>query len=161
VEFNRELGAGTELRLFFPRASVLDSQAVEPAFKETILLVEPDDKMRGAARFILSRHGYRVIEADSAATAEVLWEVQGPKVDLLLTDFPLVTGHGGAELAERLRRTRPNLKVVYTSGSNLRGEEIDQGLISKPFSPVLLVQTVQSHLASALPASSLPVSPSF
>jgi len=68
---------------------------------------EPHDRSRDLARYILSRRGYQVIEADCAATALVLWESGASVADLLLTDLTLPGGKGGAALADRLRSENP------------------------------------------------------
>ena len=69
-----------------------------------------------------------------------MWRQQGDEVDLLITDIVMPDGMNGVELAERLRRSRPELKVIYTSGylADLSREDIarhhSDAYIAKPFS---------------------------
>jgi CheY-like chemotaxis protein len=100
----------------------------------------------------LNRHGYRVIEAECGPTALFLWESKGMAVDLLLVDITLSEELSGRALAERLRETRPELKVLFTFGTDETGNPQDAALaeesqfILKPFSPERLLQGVQDCL---------------
>src|SRR5204863_6821597 len=121
VEFTTEEGTGTEFRVFFPCASLSQIatqkkvQPIAPSVRETVLLVEAKERVRGLARFVLERQGYRIIEAENGPTALFFWESQGANIDLLLTDLNLPGEVSGVELAERMRKTKPGLKVVYTA----------------------------------------------
>ena len=156
IEFTTHARVGTEFKIFLPCAPESTNTDATPAApaKGTILLVEAEERTRALARFVLDRHGYRIIEADCAATALVLWAGQGASVDLLLTDMNFPNGLSGCDLALQLRQSRPGLKVVYTSGAN--GDTADQDpalweglkIISKPYSPDTLLQAVQDSLDS-------------
>jgi two-component system, cell cycle sensor histidine kinase and response regulator CckA len=166
VEFTSELGVGTEFRVFLPCApsqtgttseSGLKQEALPavPAVRrETVLLVDPHDRVRSLARFVLDKHGYQVIEADTGPTALFLWEWQSAQIDVLLTDFKLSAGFSGPQLAKQLCEAKPGLKVVYTCdcSPDADGEVAmpmeGQRFVSKPFSPDRLVQTVEACLAT-------------
>jgi DNA-binding response OmpR family regulator len=158
VDFSTELGFGTEFYVFLPRASTQPSQAPMAPLSETILLVEPDDKARGVARYFLTRSGYRVIEVDSSATALGLWEGQGSKVDLLVVAENLPGDISGHDLAQRLRQTRSGLKVAYIFDPNVERDghtpAMPEGpeIITKPFSPERLLAVVQTSLGRRLPS---------
>jgi PAS domain S-box-containing protein len=159
IEFITEPGAGTEFRVFLPcapaSASLDDakSRSTAPTIKGTILLVEAEDRVRALARFVLNHYGYRVIEADSSATALVLWAGQASMVDLLLTDLNLPGEVSGAQLADQLRQARPDLKVVYAADEQSSAESQDPApsdgskYIPKPYNPEDLLQTVQGLLS--------------
>jgi two-component system, cell cycle sensor histidine kinase and response regulator CckA len=122
IEVTTEVNAGTEFRIFLPRAadSSLPAQdqagtSLRPA---TVLLVEPEDRQRGLARHILQRNGHLVVEADSGSVALVLWESRAAEIDVLLTDFNLGGEITGSELAVRLQKAKPGLKVIYSLASN-------------------------------------------
>jgi DNA-binding NtrC family response regulator len=117
-----------------------------PPSQETILLVEPDGKARGLARFVLSRQGYRVIETDCSSTVLALWESESTNVDLLLTDVALPEGISGNALAEQLRQTKPELKVVYTFGTEDEVPMLDEEIIPKPYTPDKLLQAIRNCL---------------
>jgi CheY-like chemotaxis protein len=120
--------------------------------KETIMLVEDEAPVRHLTRSVLDRFGYNVVEADCGAAALALWEQNGSKVDLLLTDMIMPGGITGRDLADKLRQTRPDLKVVYTSGysPSRAGQDLKilEGLkfVPKPFSPNQLIRAIQTSL---------------
>ena len=68
-------------------------------------------------------------------------------------------GMNGVDLAERLRRGRPSLKVIYTSGylADLNREDIlrhADAFIAKPFSLMELARLVRRTLDGGEPAVS-------
>src|SRR5262249_37405585 len=133
-------------------SSPAEIQAATNVVRGTVLLVDPDDKSRGVARYVLNRHGYRVIEADSGALALMLWDGQARNVDLLLTDMVL-PGSSGFDLASQLRQSRADLKVIYAcanesemSSQNLPGEN---KYITKPYRSEQLAECVEAFIPSA------------
>jgi two-component system cell cycle sensor histidine kinase/response regulator CckA len=112
---------GTRFDVFLPTADRLPetraagAPTVPELGTEAILLVEDDAAVRAFTRTVLQRHGYRVYEAESSEAALARFGARGSAVDLLLTDL-MLTGIGGAELAQLLRRTQPSLPVLFISG---------------------------------------------
>lgn len=121
VQVDSELGRGTTFKVYLPRvneAAVECRSAVAASTAggtETILLVEDDDQVRAAARNILRRSGYVVIEARNGGEALLICEKHPERIHLLLTDvvMPLMSG---PELAKRLVAQRANLAVLCMSG---------------------------------------------
>jgi CheY-like chemotaxis protein len=147
-------GSGTEFRVLLPCISEsllpsgAETQGAGSLQRGTILLVDPDERARGVARYILNRHGYRVVEADSSSIAQLLWDGQARNVDVLLTDFVL-PGGSGFDLANQLRQRRPDLKVIYACGSESEGADANPVLpedgivISKPYQSEKLIECVE------------------
>jgi CheY-like chemotaxis protein len=145
--------------VFFPCATASQIatqnkvQSDAPPVRETVLLVEGKDRARGLARFVLERHGYRIIEAENGPTALFFWESQAGQIDLLLTDLKLEGGITGVELAERMRKTKPALKVVYTADCGVDAEGKQPAslegaqFVAKPFRPDRLLQALENALA--------------
>lgn len=155
IEFSSEPGEGTEFRILFPcppEAALLAETEAATRPQATILLVEGEDRVRSLARSVLNWCGYRVIEADCAATALILWNGEALNIDLLLTSVNLPGDLSGHELADRLRQTRPNLKIVYASEACADGEPAETktlngaGLVLKPYRPQSLLEAVQAVL---------------
>jgi len=119
---------------------------------ETILVVEDEATVRILACSVLRQYGYTVIEAGSGAEGLSVWEKHGKDVDLLLTDVVMPGGLTGIELADRLLKKRPGLKVLLTSGYHR--EAIETGdpalrkmsFLPKPFSPEDLARAVRKAL---------------
>jgi hypothetical protein len=160
IEVESTVGAGTCFRVFFPAAAAPQQPAPSrhgkaPAVRggsETVLLIEDEPAVREFAVAVLRTHGYRVLQACSGVEALEVWKWHGPRIRLLFSDMVLPDGLSGAELAERLRRDSPALKVVLTSGYT--PETLEHGLkppagavfIHKPYKPRVLAQAIRDAL---------------
>jgi DNA-binding NtrC family response regulator len=119
---------------------------------ETILLVEDDEQVRVVARGILRKQGYKVLEACNAGEAMLLCEVSGA-IELLLSDV-VMPQMSGPELAKRLGKARPEMKLLcmsgYTDDSIVRHGvlEGDIAFLQKPLTPDALSKKVREVLDS-------------
>jgi two-component system cell cycle sensor histidine kinase/response regulator CckA len=85
-------------------------------FERTVLVVEDDESLRKVATSVLKRAGYRVLEASDSDEAAQLWRSEFSQIDVLFTDI-LMPNLSGPELARELLAVRPDLKVVFSTGS--------------------------------------------
>ena|SRR5579862_3441087 len=111
---------------------------------ETVLLVEDEVFVRNVTREILQAAGYRVLSAGDALAANRLYDEYGPEVDLLLTDMTL-PGENGGELAARLRRQNPELRVLLMTGYADQIavlEDAGEEYLLKPFGSNVLLRKV-------------------
>jgi PAS domain S-box-containing protein len=166
IEVDSQIGRGSEFRVFFPRVGLatpisapLSMPAPPPRGRETIMVVEDEAGVRALVLKLLQDLGYKVLQAQSGPHALDVWRQQGDDVDLLITDIVMPDGMNGVELAERLRRNRPGLKVIYTSGylADLSREDIarhSDAYIAKPFSLAELGRLVRRTLDGGEPAVS-------
>jgi signal transduction histidine kinase/DNA-binding response OmpR family regulator len=159
VEVTSSVGVGTTFRVFFPALKQAATEAEEEAApagetgggRETILLVEDEPALRELVSTILKSYDYRVIEAETGVQALKIWEEQRGAVDLLLTDMVMPGGVSGAELAQRLRQKKADLRVIYSSGysSEIIGQNLSENdtvFLPKPYRPPQLVQRVRKSL---------------
>ena len=157
VALYSELGRGTCVKLFFPRApggapaTGGDTAGDVAGGAETILLVEDDAQVRRFASGQLRSLGYEVIEAQQASQAlEIIHG--GRTFDLLFTDL-VMPGMSGRDLVEQARKLRPDLKVLYTSGYTenalIHQGRLDEGvqLLAKPYRREQLARRVRAALA--------------
>ena len=106
--------------------------------------------VRELACEFLKSAGYSVLEAKNGAEALETIASNTTTIHLVLADI-IMPRMGGAELAERLKKERPELKVLFMSGySEHAGEETGQippqAILSKPFSIATLISRVREVL---------------
>jgi two-component system cell cycle sensor histidine kinase/response regulator CckA len=163
IFFSSELGKGTVFRIFVPRyvpaAGEAKPQVAEPAGPEisdltgtaTILLVEDEEAVRAFAARALASRGYQVYEASSGVEALEVMKEAGGKVDLVVSDV-VMPELDGPSLLRELRKTRPELKIIFVSGyaedafrKNLPEKEAFH-FLPKPFSLKQLAVAVKETL---------------
>jgi CheY-like chemotaxis protein len=152
-----EPGRGATFKVYLPR---VDEEAESfrvlpvaeaPGGSETVLLVEDEAAVRDMVRQLLAASGYTVLEAQSPEDALLLGERHPGPIHLLLTDV-VMPAMGGRELAERLRGSRPELKVLYISGYTdnaiVHHGVLDEGMafLQKPFTRQALARKVRAVL---------------
>jgi CheY-like chemotaxis protein len=151
-------GRGTTVRIYLPvTKATLEQRPVEAppahggAGTETVLLVEDNDSVRDMAAKALRRRGYVVHEAHDAEEA-IEWSMKsGIRPQLLVTDV-VMPGLSGPNLAARLLRENPRLRVLYMSGytddaASVHGNFWDGvPLLQKPFTPAALAEQVRLAL---------------
>ena len=154
-----EVGKGTVFRIYLPRLLQAEAPAkVQPPLatarggSETLLLVEDESSLLSLVRNVLSRLGYRVLEASSGVKALEVWKENHGRIDLLLTDMVMPDGMTGRELAQRLHQDNPRLPVIFTSGysADVAGKDfpLEKGstFVAKPFTPLKLANVVRDSL---------------
>lgn len=158
VNVYSEVGRGTTFRIYLPRILNAPDQKNQWASlaaiggSETVLLVEDESVLRMTVQTVLSRLGYRVLEAANGREALEVWEKNRGAIRLLLTDLMMPGGMSGKELAEQLLLRDPQLKVVYASGysAEIAGKDfpLEEGVnfLTKPFESHKLAQTIRKQL---------------
>jgi len=113
---------------------------------ETILIVEDDDLLRAQAERTLRGVGYQVICA--AGGDELLTELDAlPPVQLLFTDLMMPGAVSGEMLAREIRRRRPEVRVLFTSGRAGPGGDVPGGhFLAKPYRRDALAAMVRKVL---------------
>ncbi len=152
-----EVGKGTTFKVYLPRVTDVAGEVAPPppavaaAGRETLLVVEDDDMVRRVAVRILRAKGYTVHDTGDPVQALAMWERVGDGVDLLIADV-VMAGMSGKELAAELRRRRPDLRVLYTSGYTentiVHHGVVDAGVnfLAKPYVPEELARRVREVL---------------
>jgi two-component system, cell cycle sensor histidine kinase and response regulator CckA len=153
IEIDSRLKEGTTVTMHLPivdadtSASSDAAADLDPPNGATIIVVEDEDAIRTLTHRILTRHGYRVVEAASPADALEL----DVTPDLLLTDV-VMPGMSGKDLSDRLRSAVPGLPVLFMSGytDNVMDryglDAAGDSLLHKPFNAQQLLAAVQDVL---------------
>jgi PAS domain S-box-containing protein len=164
IKIYSEEGHGTSIKLYLPPARGVIAAAgpvAAPASggDESILVVEDDPFVRTFVDTQLKSLGYRTLVAANAKEALAFVE-RGEPFDLLFTDVIMPGGMSGRELAEAIRKLRPALRVLYTSGYTdnaiVHHGRLDEGvlLLTKPYRRPQLAEMVRQALADAKGAQS-------
>lgn len=159
VKLDSEEGRGTVVRLYLPRAAGQAASKAEPVQAiglpgghETILVVEDDALVRGYVVAQLGSLGYTTLVAGDGAAALAIVD-RGAGFDLLFTDMIMPGGMNGRDLAEAVRKRRPGVKVLYTSGYSddavVHEGHLDPGiaLLTKPYRKQELSRKIREVLA--------------
>jgi CheY-like chemotaxis protein len=114
---------------------------------ETVLVTQDSAALRAKTARILEGDGYRVYLATSGNEALEIWKVFSTDIDLLVVDVKLPT-LSGVELAQVLKALRPDLKVLFTSGSATLSPaaNVSPHHLKKPFRKGALLQAVRTAL---------------
>ena len=164
VEIDSEVGQGTHVTLFLPRAGSDARTATAPTIAnvprgkgETVLVVEDDASVRLLMTEVLGELGYRYLQAEDARIAIPILE-SNARIDLLVTDVGL-PHINGRQLAEIARQSRPDLKVLfvtgYAEGARVRGGFLAPGMemITKPFALEELGTRIRALIGAPVPAA--------
>lgn len=158
VSVYSEPGQGTTFRVYLPQVNTgapaggARAELPPPAGgNETLLLAEDDAEVRKLLFTVLTKFGYRVIEAEDGQRAVELFAANRGAVALVVMDL-IMPKKNGMEAGEEIARLKPGAKILYSSGytsdfMERRGVS-EQGiqLIMKPVQPVELLRKVRELL---------------
>jgi PAS domain S-box-containing protein len=157
IRIYSEEGHGTTIKMYLPpgMTATASGGGVTPAAieggDETILVVEDDRLVRDYVLAQLDSLGYATLQAANAADALAI-VTAGKPFDLLFTDVIMPGKMNGRQLADEILKTRPDLKVVYTSGYTenaiIHHGRLDSGvlLLAKPYHKSDLAQILRKAL---------------
>lgn len=161
-----EPGKGAKFETYLPR---VNEQPDEPAApqpriavtggRETVLIVEDEPAVRELAAEFLHSAGYSVLAAQDGKEALGIAKNSTAPIHVLLTDV-VMPGMRGPELAEKIKRLCPHIKIVYMSGyldySQGDGEFLGGGaFLQKPYSRETLLGKVAEVVAAARPRQTI------
>jgi PAS domain S-box-containing protein len=160
IGVDSEPGRGTTIKVYLPCAAADAKDEYEELHQvassgtETVLLVEDHLQVRILAAKVLRECGYEVLEASSGDEALSVASEYAGRIHLLLTDV-VMPNMGGKELAEEIKRTRKDTKILFASGYTgdallLKGViETRAAFIQKPFTPDTLANKVRQVLGTS------------
>ncbi len=157
IDLESSVGKGTSFTIYLPfnpnkpKAVTPESQRSVMGGNETIFIVEDNVQVRNLARLILIGAGYEVLEAVDGIDALKQFHLRKEEIDLVVMDV-VMPRMGGKDVMERMRRDKPGIKIIFTSGysaSEIHTNFIlEEGLefISKPYSTDVLRARVRAVL---------------
>src|SRR5580658_7236165 len=154
-----ELSPGATFKTYFPKVEQPLDLAARPVPSgplprgtEVVLVAEDEPSVRHLARKILETHGYTVLAAANGQDGlHAAREHKGPPIRLVVTDV-IMPVMGGLVMAEWLKTTYPDLKILFTSGYTedaiAHHGVLEQGVafLPKPYTPATLARKVRELL---------------
>jgi len=135
-----------------------DTSAILTKQKSTVLVVEDDENVRELACSFLTSLGYNILEAEDGLKAMEILNSNNvlTKIDLLLTDI-VMPGMRGDELAERVKKLKPEIKIILTSGytdsdiiqSGIMNEQFN--FLPKPYTIKQMAKKIEKVLENSKP----------
>ena len=116
-----------------------------------VLIVEDNREVGQFALQLLSDFGYTTTWAENGVEALRLIEGDGEEFDVVFSDVVMPGGMSGVDLANKLRRLRPALPVILTSGYSdvlAEGQGSDFELLRKPYSAESLSRLLRKAMSA-------------
>jgi two-component system cell cycle sensor histidine kinase/response regulator CckA len=153
-----EVGVGTTFRIYLPRAQETAAQpdqaglpsppprpaeAAAPNRARRVMLVDDENAVRRITARALTRHGWTVLEAESAEAALQTLDADPAIVLTALISDVVMPGLDGVGLVDAVRARYPAIPAILVSGyaENFLGNLTAAGVafIGKPYTPKALV----------------------
>jgi len=145
IDVKSRPGLGSTFEIYLPATNKApDTTETLPSGNDmekgcgTILLVDDEDVILQVGREMLELMGYDVLLASSGKEALRIFEVEKDNIDLVVLDM-IMPDISGGEVYEQMIRTKPDLKVLFSSGYAIEGESKNimgnnrNDFIQKPF----------------------------
>ena len=152
-----EPNMGTTFKIYLPmikrKTAKTERVVLHPVSSgtETILVSEDDAAVSRIVKEVLEQFGYTVIEAVDGEDAISKFKNNRDRVKLLILDV-IMPKKNGKEVYEEIRKDRPDVKVIFSSGymtdilQKKGALEGDLNFIPKPVSPTELLRKVRETL---------------
>jgi two-component system cell cycle sensor histidine kinase/response regulator CckA len=158
IKVYSELGRGSTFKILLPEHSEPVPQRVERAGLDegfeasgTVLVVDDEEHVRRVASRILTRMGFDVLSAEDGREGVAIYRSHQDEIVLVLLDM-MMPRMGGERTFTELRRIKPDVRVLLTSGYNEQ-DAVDRfvgrglaGFIQKPYPKGELERAVREAL---------------
>ena len=128
--------------------------APAPPARPIVMIVDDKPEIRDIESFVLTQAGFAVLPVGSASAAVDLVEAEMP-VDLVVADLNMPVMNGD-EMAARLRRLRPDLKILFVTAfadDLFDGQPMlwsNEAYLDKPFTREGLIEAVSLLLSGQI-----------
>lgn len=159
IQVYSELGKGTAVKVLLPVSGNLErpgdaakwpAPAIAPG--GTVLLVDDEETVRTVGRHMLEYLGYPVLIANDGVEAVAVFRARAAEIACVILDLTMPNMDGKEAFGE-LRRLRPDLPIILSSGYNemevterFAGKGV-AGFIQKPYRSSELSAVLRSALA--------------
>lgn len=163
VAVDSEKGEGSSFKVYLPIAAESVTRkpdemirALDMKTGDTILLIEDEEMIRNMTTSMLTRMGFKVLEAIDGVDAVEIFKKHQDEIDVVLSDLTMPRMDGWETLVA-LRRIRPDLPVILASGHDesmvFAGDHLEspQAFLHKPYKR----STLKEALAEAMSGSNV------
>ncbi len=155
INVESQVGKGTKFMVYLPvmqstgAADTLDELITNPhaGNGEMILVVDDESMITDMARTILEEYDYKVLVANNGEEATKIFLLHKDEIYAAIVDM-MMPVMGGKATIRILKKERPSLKVIATSGYQREHELVDlkdaevDAFLPKPFNAEKLLQTL-------------------
>jgi PAS domain S-box-containing protein len=156
INVDSEPGYGTTFTIYLPASEKgVTNETAGPGGiiggTETILLVDDEKVILEVNKELLESMGYIVYAAGSGQEAIAVFMEKRNEIDLVILDM-IMPGISGGDTFDSLRKIKPEIKVLLSSGYSLSGQAQEimdrgcNGFIQKPFHIEKLSSTIRKML---------------
>ncbi len=136
-------GKGSTFKVFLPASGKKEETqiSISPDIitgKGTIFIVDDEQTVLDVGSRMLEKLGYDIFKAETGAKAVEIFREHEDKIDLTILDL-IMPGMQGEEVYDNMKKIKPDLKVLLSSGYSIDGEARRllnrgcNGFIQKPF----------------------------
>jgi two-component system cell cycle sensor histidine kinase/response regulator CckA len=144
IDVESSPGHGTTFSVYFPiiahQIATASPASAEPSkgHGETILIIEDEEALRVLMREVLTRSGYRVLEARDGEDGVALYRAERKTIGVVVSDMglPMLSGE---QVFREIRKLDPNVRLIFSTGyirDEKRQEMLEAGakrFIHKPY----------------------------
>ncbi|NTV46096.1 MAG: response regulator [Chlorobiales bacterium] len=157
IDLESKPGEGTSFTIYFPAVgnekvdSKSQTNTMIPEGKETILVVDDEDRLREVLGRTLASFGYTILDARNGVEALDVYDQNKGKIDLVICDMGMPK-MGGEEFFEKLKANYPAVKLIIMTGyldptkRELLLEKGVKDFVNKPFAISQLMQVIRGVL---------------
>jgi CheY-like chemotaxis protein len=120
--------------------------------KIVVLVADDERSVLMLLQEFLEKEGYDVLAANDGNEALSISRAFQKRIDLLITDLDM-PGMSGLELARQVSYERPELRMLFTSGSKAVPHNERFPFLPKPFRMKELIDKIHDVLGGLLPGT--------
>jgi CheY-like chemotaxis protein len=144
IDVESQVGQGSTFTIYLPAETRVPERVPDPSpalplnGSGTLLVVDDEPYILNVMEDILQDLGYQVITAGSGNQALAVFEKEKEQIDGVLLDM-IMPDLSGRQVLEQMKKIRPDIKVILSSGYSLNGlgedtrEASGDWFIQKPY----------------------------